>query len=73
MAGIAERGVDRVGAMDGRQILHSVDEIEKLDKVARPTFGLDKIESGGIRINILSGNFGDGPVFDTEPSTNPGV
>jgi len=40
MAGVSERGVDHIETMDGPQILNSVDRIEKLDKVARRTFGL---------------------------------
>jgi hypothetical protein len=40
MAGVSERGVDHVETMDGPEILNSVVEIEKLDKVARRTFGL---------------------------------
>jgi hypothetical protein len=35
MAGVSERGVDHIETMDGPQILNSVDEIEKLDKVVR--------------------------------------
>src|SRR5260370_42362398 len=73
MAGISERGVDHIETMDGPEILNSVDQIEKLDKVARRTFGLDEIKPCGIQVNILSGNFSDGPVFDTEPLTNPDV
>jgi hypothetical protein len=38
MAGVSERGVDHIETMDGPEILDSVDEIEKLDKVARRTF-----------------------------------
>src|SRR5438128_8325682 len=41
MAGVSERGVDHIQTMDGSEILNSVDEIEKLDKVARRTFGLN--------------------------------
>ena len=41
MAGVSERGVDHIETMDGPEILNSVDEIEKLDKVARRTFGLN--------------------------------
>jgi hypothetical protein len=41
MAGISERGVDHIETMDGAEILNSVDRIEKLDKVARRTFGLN--------------------------------
>jgi hypothetical protein len=73
MAGVSERGVDHIETMDGPEILNSVDRIEKLDKVARRTFGLDEIRPCGIQVNILSGNFADGPVFDTEPLTNPDV
>ncbi len=40
MAGVSERGVDHIEAMDGPEILNFVDQIEKLDKVARRTFGL---------------------------------
>ena len=40
MAGVSERGVDHIETMDGPEILDSVDQIEKLDKVARRTFGL---------------------------------
>jgi len=40
MAGVSERGVDHIETMDGSAILNSVDQIEKLDKVARRTFGL---------------------------------
>jgi hypothetical protein len=69
MAGVSERGVDHIETMDGPQILNSVDRIEKLDKVARRTYGLDEIKRCGIQVNILSGNFSDGPVFDTEPLT----
>jgi hypothetical protein len=40
MAGVSERGVDHIETMDGPEILDSVDEIEKLDKVARRTFAI---------------------------------
>jgi hypothetical protein len=41
MAGVSERGVDHIETMDGAQILRSVERIDKLDKVARRTFGLN--------------------------------
>jgi hypothetical protein len=44
MAGISERGVDQIETMDGPEILDSVDEIEKLDKVARRTFGISDVK-----------------------------
>ncbi len=47
MAGISERGVDHIETMDGPEILNSVDQIEKLDKVARRTFKLDDIPPSG--------------------------
>ncbi len=34
MASVSERGVDHVETMQGSEILTSIDEIEKLDKVA---------------------------------------
>jgi hypothetical protein len=40
MAGVSEKAVDHIETMDGPQILNSVDQIEKLDKVARRTYGL---------------------------------
>jgi hypothetical protein len=47
MAGVSERGVDHIETMDGVEILDSVDQIEKLDKVARRTFGLNDAEALG--------------------------
>jgi hypothetical protein len=59
MAGISERGVDHIETMDGPAILNSVDQIEKLDKVARRTFGLGDIPSTGFSLNVLNvGSFG---------------
>jgi hypothetical protein len=40
MAGVSERGVDHIETMNGPEILNTVDQIEKLDKVARRTFGI---------------------------------
>jgi hypothetical protein len=54
MAGVSERGVDHIETMDGPEILSSVDQIEKLDKVARRTFGLNDIPSSGFTLNVLS-------------------
>jgi hypothetical protein len=50
MAGVSECGVDHVEKMAGNEILTSIDEIEKLDRVARRTFGLS---DGGLRDNNL--------------------
>jgi hypothetical protein len=55
MAGVSERGVDHIETMDGPEILNSVDEIEKLDKVARRTFGLkDDNPYSHFTLNTLS-------------------
>jgi hypothetical protein len=60
MAGVSERGVDHIETMDGSEILNSVDQIEKLDKVARRTFGLkDDNPLIGFSLNVLNiGAFG---------------
>ena len=47
MAGVSEHAVDHIETMDGAEILDSVDQIEKLDKVARRTFGLNDAEALG--------------------------
>ena len=54
MAGVSERGVDHIETMDGPEILDSVDEIEKLDKVARRTFGLSEgdAHADNVAVNI---------------------
>jgi hypothetical protein len=55
MAGVSERGVDHIETMDGPGILNSVDEIEKLDKVARRTFGLnDDNPYRDFNLNVLN-------------------
>ena len=67
MAGVSERGVDHIEAMDGPEILNSVDEIEKLDKVARRTFGLkgdnpyshftlNVLNMGALEVTVDEGN-----------------
>jgi hypothetical protein len=54
MAGVSERAVDHIERMDGSRILRSIDEIEKLDKVARRTFRLDDIQPGThFTLNVL--------------------
>ena len=60
MARVSERAVDHIETMDGPEILNSVDQIEKLDKVARRTFGLkDDNPLGGFSLNVLNiGAFG---------------
>lgn len=55
MAGVSERGVDHIETMDGSTILNSVDQIDKLDKVARRTFGLKENPYGEhFTLNVLN-------------------
>ncbi len=68
IAGVSERGVDHIETMDGPEILNSVDQIERLDKVARRTFGLkDDNPYSHFTLNTLNINSlnvetgGDGP------------
>jgi len=56
MAGVSERGVDQIETMNGPEILNSVDQIEKLDKVARRTFGLNDNPYSGFTLNVLNIN-----------------
>jgi hypothetical protein len=52
MASVSERGVDHVETMQGSEILARVDRIEKLDKVARRTFGLSDGDSDGSNLMV---------------------
>jgi len=54
MAGVSERAVDHIETMDGPEILVCVDQIEKLDKVARRTFGLNDTPYSGFSLNVLN-------------------
>jgi hypothetical protein len=56
MAGVSERGVDHIETLNGPEILNSVDQIEKLDKVARRTFGLNDNPYSGFTLNVLNIN-----------------
>ena len=56
MAGVSERGVDHIETMNGPEILNSVDQIEKFDKVARRTFGLNDNPYSGFTLNVLNIN-----------------
>jgi hypothetical protein len=49
MAGVSERGVDHIETMDGPEILNFVDQIEKLDKVARRGFGISDVKKDSTR------------------------
>lgn len=54
MAGVVERVTPHLGNMAPDALLDRIDEIEKLDKVARRTFGItDGAGSGGnVMVNI---------------------
>ena len=69
-----QRGVDHIETMDGPGILNSVDEIEKLDKVARRTFGLkDDNPYGGFSLNVLNMGALQVRVGDRPEDLEPGV
>jgi hypothetical protein len=54
MVGISERGVDHIETMDGSGILRSIDQIDRLDRIARRTLRLDDVEPGQISLNVLN-------------------
>ncbi len=68
IAGVTERGVDHVEGMDGATILDRVGDLEKLDRVARRTFGLDKGErqTGAINIALIMTELPDLPAHARE-------
>jgi len=65
MAGVTEKVLPHLEGMEPNEILLRVDQVEKLDKVARRTFGLnnDSGQSLGLRLNILNVN---GDMFASE-------
>jgi hypothetical protein len=69
MAGVSERGVDHIEAMDGGTILDRVDDIEKLDKVARRIFGITEGDPHGnnVIVNVALLSFEPRP-GELEPS-----
>jgi hypothetical protein len=74
MAGVSEKAVDHIETMDGPEILNSVDRIEKLDKVARRTFGLNDDHSyRDFNLNVLNmGEFAVQVVKETHDETSEG-
>jgi len=52
MAGVTERGVAHVEALEGGAILDRVGAIEKLDRIARRSFGLDDRPAGGLSLDL---------------------
>jgi len=57
MAGVSEKAVDHIETMNGSEILSRVDQVEKLEKVARRTFGLQDNPYGEhFTLNVLNIN-----------------
>ena len=54
MAGVSERCVDHIDTMDGPEILNSVDQIEKLDKLARARKITRKDSSRTVRRGLIN-------------------
>jgi hypothetical protein len=57
IANVSERVVGHLGSMDADEILLRSSQVEKIDRVARRTFGLDTpvSGSGAVQLNVLSG------------------
>jgi hypothetical protein len=55
MTGVSERVVGHVESMDLDEILSRSSQVEKIDTVARRTFGLDDAapQSGAIQLDVL--------------------
>ena len=57
VAGVSEKVIGHVEAMEADEILSRSSQVEKIDTVARRTFGLDNAEegTGALNLNVLSG------------------
>ncbi len=57
MAGVSERVVDHVETMQGDEVLKSIHEVEKFDRMARRNYGLSdgKQTGGSLSLSILTG------------------
>ena len=57
MADISEKVVSHIASMDADSILSRSSQVEKIDTVARRTFGLDTPASGSatLNLNVLTG------------------
>jgi hypothetical protein len=57
MAGVSERVIGHVETMDADEILSQSAQVERIDTVARRTFGLDNTEkgTGALNLNVLTG------------------
>lgn len=57
MAGVTEKVLPHLERMPADSILHRVDQVEKLDRIARRAYGLDTATGnpGALNINVLAG------------------
>ncbi len=57
MADVSEKVVSDITSMDADSILSHSSQVEKIDSVARRTFGLDSPASGSgtLNLNVLTG------------------
>jgi hypothetical protein len=57
VAGVSERVIGHVEAMDADEILSRSSQVERIDSVARRTFGLDSpaADNGALNVNVLTG------------------
>jgi len=64
MAGVSERVVDHLESMGADETLSRSSQVEKIDSMARRTFGLDNpaTGSGAVNLNVLSGGRAVGQV-----------
>ena len=52
IAGISERVVDHVETMPPAEVLGSIHEVEKFDRMARRTYGLSDVQGPGGSLNL---------------------
>jgi hypothetical protein len=57
MADVSEKVADHLESMEADEILSRSSQVEKIDTVARRTFGLDNAApgSGALNLNVLTG------------------
>jgi hypothetical protein len=55
IAGVSERVIDHLETMHPNDVLSRSSQVEKIDTVARRTFGLDNAEkgTGALNLNVL--------------------
>ena len=57
MAGVSEKVIGHLESMEADEILSRSSQVERIDTVARRTFGLDNAEkgTGALNLNVLCG------------------